>query len=33
MLGAIADHLPFSAEVLERCVLKRFPAKGERWSN
>ncbi len=27
MLGAIADHLPFSAEVLEACVLKRFAAK------
>ena len=27
MLGAIADHLPFSAEVLEACVLKRFATK------
>jgi indolepyruvate ferredoxin oxidoreductase, beta subunit len=27
MLGAISDHLPFSAEVLEQCVLKRFAAK------
>jgi indolepyruvate ferredoxin oxidoreductase beta subunit len=27
MLGAIADHLPFSAEVLERCILKRFARK------
>jgi indolepyruvate ferredoxin oxidoreductase beta subunit len=30
MLGAIADHLPFSAEVLERCVLQRFARKGEK---
>lgn len=30
MLGAIADHLPFSAEVLERCVLQRFVRKGEK---
>ncbi len=29
MLGAIADHLPFSAEVLLACVLKRFEKKGE----
>ena len=29
MLGAIADHLPFSAEILEQCVLKRFARKGE----
>lgn len=29
MLGAIADHLPFPAEVLEECVLKRFARKGE----
>ena len=28
MLGAIADHLPFSAEVLLDCVLKRFERKG-----
>lgn len=27
MLGAIADHLPFSADVLERCILKRFATK------
>ncbi|MCM8612821.1 indolepyruvate oxidoreductase subunit beta [Accumulibacter sp.] len=27
MLGAIADHLPFPAEVLERCVLQRFAQK------
>ena len=27
MLGAIADHLPFPAEVLERCVLQRFALK------
>ena len=27
MLGAIADYLPFSAEVLEACVLKRFASK------
>lgn len=27
MLGAIADHLPFPAEVLEQCVLQRFAAK------
>jgi indolepyruvate ferredoxin oxidoreductase beta subunit len=27
MLGAIADHLPFSAAVLEACVLKRFASK------
>ncbi|MCP5269533.1 MAG: indolepyruvate oxidoreductase subunit beta [Zoogloeaceae bacterium] len=30
MLGAIADHLSFSAEVLERCVLQRFAKKGEK---
>jgi indolepyruvate ferredoxin oxidoreductase beta subunit len=30
MLGAIADHLPFSAEVLRECVLKRFARKGEK---
>ena len=29
MLGAIADHLPFPAEILEQCVLKRFARKGE----
>lgn len=27
MLGAIADYLPFSADVLEACVLKRFASK------
>lgn len=30
MLGAIADHLPFSAEVLLECVLKRFQRKGDK---
>jgi indolepyruvate ferredoxin oxidoreductase beta subunit len=30
MLGAIADHLSFSAEMLERCVLERFTRKGEK---
>lgn len=30
MLGAIADHLPFSAEELEACVLRRFARKGEK---
>lgn len=30
MLGAIADHLPFSAEVLLDCVLQRFRKKGEQ---
>ena len=30
MLGAIADHLPFSAEILLDCVLKRFQRKGEK---
>ncbi|MFA7293759.1 MAG: indolepyruvate oxidoreductase subunit beta [Rhodocyclaceae bacterium] len=30
MLGAIADHLSFSAEILEECVLKRFARKGEK---
>lgn len=30
MLGAIADHLPFPAEVLLECVLKRFRRKGEK---
>jgi len=30
MLGAIADHLPFSAEVLLDCVLNRFRRKGEK---
>ncbi len=27
MLGAISNHLPFSAEVLEQCILKRFASK------
>ena len=27
MLGAISDHLPFSPEILEQCILKRFAAK------
>jgi indolepyruvate ferredoxin oxidoreductase beta subunit len=30
MLGAIADHLPFSADDLLACVLKRFQKKGEK---
>ncbi len=30
MIGAIADYLPFSAEVLLDCVLKRFQRKGEK---
>ena len=30
MLGAIADHLPFSADVLQECVLQRFRRKGEQ---
>ena len=30
MLGAIADHLPFPAETLLDCVLKRFQKKGEK---
>ena len=30
MLGAIADHLPFSADVLLACVVKRFERKGEK---
>ncbi len=29
MLGAIADHLPFSAATLEQCVLRRFARKSE----
>jgi indolepyruvate ferredoxin oxidoreductase beta subunit len=29
MLGAIADHLPFPAEVLLAAILKRFAKKGE----
>lgn len=28
MLGAIADHLPFSADVLLRCIEARFARKG-----
>jgi indolepyruvate ferredoxin oxidoreductase beta subunit len=27
MLGAISDHLPFPAEILENCILKRFARK------
>ncbi len=30
MLGAIADHLPFPAETLLACVLKRFEKKGDK---
>ena len=30
MLGAIADHLPFSADVLLDCIVKRFARKGEK---
>ena len=30
MLGAIADHLPFSADILLNCVLQRFQRKGEK---
>jgi indolepyruvate ferredoxin oxidoreductase beta subunit len=30
MLGAIADQLPFSAEVLRDCIVKRFARKGEQ---
>ncbi len=30
MLGAIADHLPFSADDLLACVLQRFQKKGEK---
>jgi indolepyruvate ferredoxin oxidoreductase beta subunit len=33
MLGAIADHLPFPAETLLDCVLKRFHKKGEKLVN
>jgi indolepyruvate ferredoxin oxidoreductase beta subunit len=29
MLGAIADHLPFSADVLLNCIVQRFARKGE----
>jgi indolepyruvate ferredoxin oxidoreductase beta subunit len=32
MLGAIADHLPFSAEVLERCMLSALRARARRSS-
>ena len=31
MLGAIADLLPFSAKVLEECVLERFRANKPQW--
>ena len=27
MLGAISDYLPFPAEVIEQCILKRFASK------
>ncbi|MDD5175429.1 MAG: indolepyruvate oxidoreductase subunit beta [Sterolibacterium sp.] len=30
MLGVIADQLPFSAEVLLACIVKRFARKGEK---
>lgn len=30
MLGAIADQLPFSAEVLLECIVRRFARKGEK---
>ena len=30
MLGAIADYLPFSPEVLLACIDKRFARKGEK---
>ena len=30
MIGAIADHLPFSADDLLACVLRRFQKKGEK---
>jgi len=30
MLGAIADHLPFSADVLLNSIIKRFASKGEK---
>jgi indolepyruvate ferredoxin oxidoreductase beta subunit len=33
MLGAIADHLPFSAETLLDGVLRRFHTKGEKLVN
>ncbi|HNC18734.1 MAG TPA: hypothetical protein PLD66_11645, partial [Accumulibacter sp.] len=26
-LGAISDHLPFPAEIVESCILKRFARK------
>ncbi len=29
MLGAIADHLPFAAQVLLDCIVRRFARKGE----
>lgn len=31
MLGAMADHLPFPAEVLRQAVLTRFAAKKPQW--
>ena len=30
MLGAIADHLPFAADVLLACIVKRFVTKGAK---
>jgi indolepyruvate ferredoxin oxidoreductase beta subunit len=27
MLGAISEHLPFSAETLKTCVMRRFATK------
>lgn len=30
MLGAVADHLPFSADILLNCILQRFARKGEK---
>ena len=30
MLGAIADYLPFAADVLLACIDKRFARKGEK---
>ena len=30
MLGAIADYLPFSAEVLLKAILQRFAHKSEK---
>lgn len=31
MLGAIADLLPFSADVLEECILERFRVNKPQW--